>query len=208
MGPFAYWALTALFILAVPPSLHFLLFVLRGLPWSLSAFALALLGALVAASLLAFTRVLQAVYIFFHELAHAAAVLLSSGTIHHIRFGIDLGWVQADKSSFFIRLAPYFLPLFPMAVIAAYYPAALLLRHQAPAALPWATGALSFLASLAWCTQWAYNLKLFMLETSDLDRRRVFLSVAAVTVAFLSSTAGLFFLAYSPERVLGWLDVR
>ncbi|MBN8218427.1 MAG: hypothetical protein J0L75_17410 [Spirochaetes bacterium] len=207
MGPVAYWALTALFLVAVPPSLHLLLFVLQGLPWSISGFVLAALGAVAAAALIAFTRILQAAYIFFHELAHAAAVLLSSGTIHHIRFGIDLGWVQSDKSSFFIRLAPYFLPLFPLAVLALYYPAALLLRHQAPAALPLATAGLSFLFTLAWCAQWAYNVKLFALESSDLDRDRILLSVIAVTAAFLASTAGLFYLAYAPLRVLALLDV-
>lgn len=53
------------------------------------------------------------IYVFGHELTHAVATWLSGGTVSKFSVTELGGQVQTDRSSPFIALAPYILPLFP-----------------------------------------------------------------------------------------------
>lgn len=51
------------------------------------------------------------VYVLGHELTHAIAAKLSGGKVGTFRITTDGGYVESDKDSTFIALAPYFVPL-------------------------------------------------------------------------------------------------
>ncbi|NBQ64125.1 MAG: hypothetical protein EBZ83_00705 [Verrucomicrobia bacterium] len=52
-------------------------------------------------------------YVLGHELTHALAVWLSGGKVHSLQVGGKGGRVVSDRTSAWITLAPYILPLYP-----------------------------------------------------------------------------------------------
>lgn len=65
------------------------------------------------------------VYVFGHELTHALWVWIMGGRVSDFRVSRHGGHIVSDKHNFWIALAPYFFPLYSIAVIAAYGAAAL-----------------------------------------------------------------------------------
>jgi hypothetical protein len=59
-------------------------------------------------------------YVFGHELTHALWVWVWGGRVSDFRVSRDGGHIVSDKHNFWIALAPYFFPLYSIAVIAAY----------------------------------------------------------------------------------------
>lgn len=51
-------------------------------------------------------------YVYGHELTHAWAVWLSGGKVMDFRVTSEGGYVRADRVTWFIGLAPYFVPLY------------------------------------------------------------------------------------------------
>ncbi len=151
------------------------------------------------------TKWLQAIYIFFHELAHAFAVLLSSGKIHEFKVTSEFGYVKSDQTSFFIRLAPYFLPFFPLLLVLLNYPTLILLKTNKIEVPVWYHGIYLGLFSLAFLTQWFYNLKLLRLETSDVSPAEVILSLVSIFCAFFFTSTVLFFLVFNQDLVLKYI---
>jgi hypothetical protein len=60
------------------------------------------------------------IYVFGHELTHALWVWIMGGRVSDFRVSRTGGHIVSDKHNFFIALAPYFFPLYSIAVIAAY----------------------------------------------------------------------------------------
>lgn len=68
---------------------------------------------------IAFRKPLRA-YIIGHELTHALWVFLFRGKVREIRLSKQRGQIKATKSNTLIALAPYFFPLYTIALMAAY----------------------------------------------------------------------------------------
>ena len=60
------------------------------------------------------------VYVFGHELTHALWTWLFGGQVRKFNVTAKGGHVVVTKSNFIIALAPYFFPLYAMAVVAAF----------------------------------------------------------------------------------------
>jgi hypothetical protein len=60
------------------------------------------------------------IYVFGHELTHAMWVWLMGGRVHAFKVTSDGGHIITDKQNFWIALAPYFFPLYSIAVIALW----------------------------------------------------------------------------------------
>ncbi len=81
-------------------------------------------------------------YITAHELTHALAAVFSGVRVRKISVKKNSGYVLLDSTNAFISLAPYFIPLYTLAVAAAYW---LTGRFWNPAGLrPWFLGAAGF----------------------------------------------------------------
>jgi hypothetical protein len=181
---------------------HFLVLCLSALKVDWLDLLFSTIGVLVFLVLFLKTKILQITYIFFHELAHALAVLVSSGKIHEFKVTSEFGYVKSDQTSFFIRLAPYFLPLFPLAIVALDYPTMILMKYH-QLIVPWWFRALFVgLFSLSFCTQWFYNFKLLRLETTDVSPAEVMVSIVSILCGFFYSSAILFFLVFNQTSVL------
>jgi len=59
-------------------------------------------------------------YVFGHELTHALWVWMMGGRVSDFRVSRTGGHIVSDKHNFWIALAPYFFPLYSIAVIGAY----------------------------------------------------------------------------------------
>lgn len=200
-GPL-YWILTAALLALTPFSFHFVVSVFFRLPRGLVELEMTGLALLTAILLIARTKILQRVYIFFHEICHWIAVLIFSGTVHEFRSGADLGYVKADRSHFLIRMAPYLLPLFPILVLAVVYTALLVNRRGGFGLELWLHRASIYLFVLAFVTTWFYHAKLLWISTTDIHPRELFLSIAAVALSFFVQAGALSYLAYCDEAVL------
>ncbi|HCC46954.1 MAG TPA: hypothetical protein DEQ38_02370 [Elusimicrobia bacterium] len=62
-------------------------------------------------------------YVAAHELTHALAAVFTGVRVRKISVSRNSGYVLTDSSNAFISLAPYFLPLYTLAVSAAYWTA-------------------------------------------------------------------------------------
>lgn len=60
-------------------------------------------------------------YIFGHELSHAAAGILSGARIKSFKVSASGGSVVLTKVNVWVTLAPYFLPVYTISVMAAYW---------------------------------------------------------------------------------------
>ena len=60
------------------------------------------------------------IYVFGHELTHALWVWMMGGRVSAFKVASDGGHIISDKHNFWIALAPYFFPLYSIAVIALY----------------------------------------------------------------------------------------
>ncbi|MEI6351467.1 MAG: hypothetical protein WCP06_10215 [Verrucomicrobiota bacterium] len=59
-------------------------------------------------------------YVFGHELTHAIWVWLMGGHISEFKAGSEGGYIVTDKHNFWIALAPYFYPIYSVAVVIVY----------------------------------------------------------------------------------------
>ncbi len=64
--------------------------------------------------------VLRKLYVFGHELTHALAAWAFGGKVLAFHVGESGGHVDLSQTNAFVALAPYCVPLFALAVIAAY----------------------------------------------------------------------------------------
>ena len=71
------------------------------------------------------------VSVFGHELTHALAAWSVGGQVHDFHVGEDGGHVDVSESNAFVALAPYCVPIYTLAVVAAWR-AALVWKPGAP----------------------------------------------------------------------------
>ncbi len=60
------------------------------------------------------------IYIYAHELTHAAFVILCGGKVHGFQVRDDGGHVLTDKNNLLISLSPYFVPLITLVIALIY----------------------------------------------------------------------------------------
>lgn len=60
------------------------------------------------------------IYVFGHELTHALWVWLMGGRVSDFKVRRDGGLIETDTSNFLIALAPYFFPVYSIAIILLY----------------------------------------------------------------------------------------
>jgi len=63
---------------------------------------------------------LRRMYVFAHEFTHALAVWMTGGKVYRFVVRSDSGHVDLSHSGPFVALAPYWIPLYTLAVVAAY----------------------------------------------------------------------------------------
>ena len=122
-------------------------------------------------------------YIFAHELTHAVWVWLMGGQVVHFEVRRDGGHILTDTHNFWIALAPYFYPLYSLAVIAAYGVASVFYDLAgSSASLLWMTP-LQWLF-LALGATWAFHLSFtcWMIPKgqSDLSSHGTFFSLVVI----------------------------
>ncbi len=60
------------------------------------------------------------IYVFGHELTHALWVWAQGGEVSAFKVGREGGYIIADRRDFLVSLAPYFFPIYSLAVIGIY----------------------------------------------------------------------------------------
>ncbi len=154
----------------------------------------------------------QLPYVFAHEFTHLLTAKLSGGKIHSWDVGEHGGYVETDKTSAFITLSPYLVPLYTMIVFALYGMTGLFTDLHQTHEWHFFSWALNFkwawvfylLAGATWCFHLTFTLDILGTEQSDLLHNGEFFSIVVI---FLGNLAilGTLFIAASPT--VGWKDV-
>ena len=152
--------------------------------WSTDEFYFFALGALVwTIAFFGLPRPLV-IYVFGHELTHALWVWLQGGQVSGFRVGREGGYIIADRRDFLVSLAPYFFPLYSIAVIAAYalidwyYPDAWYYRRWLFAAI-----------GLTWGFHVSFTLWMIPKRQTDLLLHGTFFSLVVIYLANLAVLA-------------------
>lgn len=153
-------------------------------------------------------------YVFAHEFTHAITARLSGGKVHAMHVSADGGFIETDKTNWFITLSPYLVPLYTVVVFALYglLSAFVNLHHPLVFTVPllgwtmWVKGvwAVYFLVGLTWCFHLTFTIEVLRTEQSDLRQNGEFFSLMLIFVVNLAVIAALF-IAASPT--VGWVDV-
>jgi hypothetical protein len=140
-------------------------------------------------------------YVFGHELTHAIWVWLFGGRVSAFKVSRDGGYILTDTNNFWIALAPYFYPLYSLAIIIVYGVASL---FYDVAGTP---ETLLFMTPLQWLflllgATWAFHLSftLWMIPKgqTDLSYHGNFFSLVIIYLMNLLVLA-LFLIVAAPE---------
>ncbi len=153
-------------------------------------------------------------YVFAHEFTHAITARLSGATVHRMHIAADGGYIETDKSNWFITLSPYLVPLYTVVVFAVYGLLSAFVDMHRPveftiplfgwvAWLKW-VWAVYFLVGLTWCFHLTFTIEVLHTEQSDLRQNGEFFSIMLIFIVNLALIGGLF-IAASPT--VGWVDV-
>ena len=126
-------------------------------------------------------------YVLGHELTHALWTMLFGGRASGLRVGADGGSVRVSKNNVWVTLAPYFFPLYMVAValvwlaIAALVPA---VRPYYPVALFW--------IGLAWAFHLTFTVKFLSWRQPDvMEHGRLFSYTLIYALNLLTVAAAL-----------------
>lgn len=128
-------------------------------------------------------------YVFSHELCHALATWMCLGSVSNLRASANGGQVTTSKSNTFIRLAPYFVPFYAVALAAAFL---LLNAYWRP--LGAYRGALAFGLGVTLAFHFGFTLWSLRRGQSDLKSDGWFFSMVViyvVNVLVLAAAGGL-----------------
>ena len=127
------------------------------------------------------------IYVFGHELTHALWVYLQGGWVSDFKVGRHGGYIIADRRDFLVSLAPYFFPIYSLAVIGVYavvawfYPEAWFYRRWMFAAL-----------GVTWGFHLSFTCWMIPKQQTDLLLHGTFFSIVVIYLANLALlTAGL-----------------
>jgi hypothetical protein len=153
-------------------------------------------------------------YVFAHEFTHAITARLSGGKVHAMHITEDGGFIETDKSNWFITLSPYLVPLYTVVVFALYGLLSAFVDMQAPVfftvpllgVVMWVkwVWAVYFLVGLTWCFHLTFTIEVLHTEQSDLRQNGEFFSLILIFMANLA-LIGALFIAASPT--VGWMNV-
>lgn len=156
-------------------------------------------------------------YVFAHEITHALAAKASLGEIHDMHISRSGGYVETNKTNWFITLAPYLVPLYTLLVFAllelgrAFY--------NLDFAYPLSLGAwhphlkpvwiFYYWIGLTWCFHISFTWDVLKTEQTDLLHNGEFFSILLIFGANLAILALLLFIA-SPKFTFHdlWLDTQ
>ncbi|MFK7850099.1 MAG: hypothetical protein AB8D78_03885 [Akkermansiaceae bacterium] len=146
--------------------------------WQSPQFWYFAIGALVMAGWF-FSKLGQAfflyLYVFGHELTHAAFVKCFGGKVLEIKWSSEGGYVTTDKTNWVIALSPYFLPFWSVIAVICYVSASLFWEI-----LP--VGNHVFYASIGatWAFHLAWTLWMIPRDQPDLSETGTFLSLVLI----------------------------
>ncbi len=151
----------------------------------------------------------RVLYVFAHEFTHLITARLSGGRIHDWHVSDEGGFVETDKTSAFITLSPYLVPLYTLLVFALYALVGAFTNLQEEhhwhiltlaVGFKWAW-VFYFLVGATWCFHLTFTLEVLRTEQSDLLHNGEFFSMMVI---FLGNLAilGVLFVAASPS--LSW----
>ena len=114
-------------------------------------------------------------YVFGHELTHAAFVKLFGGKVLDIEWGSEGGYVTTDKTNWVIALSPYFVPFWSVIAVIGYVVVSVFWEIQ-PA------GDLVFYAVVGatWAFHLAWTLWMIPRDQPDLSENGTFLSLVLI----------------------------
>lgn len=153
-------------------------------------------------------------YVFAHEFTHAITARLSGAKVHRMHIASDGGFIETDKSNWFITLSPYLVPLYTVLVFALYGLLSAFVDMQRPVEfvipllgwtlwLKW-VWAIYFLVGLTWCFHLTFTIEVLHTEQSDLRQNGEFFSMMLIFIVNLALIGALFIVA-SPT--VGFRDV-
>ena len=140
------------------------------------------------------------VYVFGHELTHAVWVWAMGGRVTRFKVARDGGHIITDTNNFLIALAPYFYPLYSIAVIALYGIVSVFYNVAA------FTPVLFLLLGLTWAFHMSFTVWMIPKGQSDLTYHGTFFSLVIIYLMNILLLLGLIIIA-APEvtlRAFGW----
>ena len=193
--PFYFLACIALIII-FPLNVHYCFILLSKYNWSLPDFSLILFVVLMFVLIKKgrLKKAIQWFYILFHELSHALFVLIFRGKIHEIVIQSDMGYVKTDKHYLLIRIAPYLFALSSYSILLVLH--SLYFFFENINNYFWIIDGLKVMIVFLWVVTSYFNWKLILKETTDIDRRQVFLSFCIIVNSYLFTSTFLFIFTF------------
>ncbi|MFH1725039.1 MAG: hypothetical protein ABII00_10520 [Elusimicrobiota bacterium] len=147
---------------------------------------------------------LKPLYVLAHELTHAMAVWMGGGKVFKLVVRAEKGHVDLSHMNAFIALAPYWIPLYALALVATYR---LVLWAGPP---PGAREAFLLLMGAALAFHLVHTARsLWVAHQSDLDHAGIALSIALIALlngaVLLAALKCLFPEAVSLASSLNWV---
>lgn len=145
--------------------------------WYFAIGALVMAGWFVSGLLQSFFLYL---YVFGHELTHAAFVVMFRGKVTDFHVSADGGYITTNKTNLVIALSPYFVPFWSVIVAAVYF----VLRVFAD--LPQELNLVFYgLMGVTWTFHMAWTLWMIPRDQPDLKENGIFLSLVVIYLANL-----------------------
>ncbi|MEM6599841.1 MAG: hypothetical protein AAF649_00490 [Verrucomicrobiota bacterium] len=132
-------------------------------------------------------------YIFQHEATHALAVWTSGGKVSKFHISERGGHIVADRTSAWISLAPYVIPLYPLmsglvwAVLVWIYPPS---REWTPYFL--------FFWGMVWSFHFSFTFSLMKTEQTDFSSQGYLFSWVVITLSNLWMLTLMFWIWLTP----------
>ena len=132
------------------------------------------------------------VYVFGHELTHAVWVWIMGGRVMRFKVRRDGGHIITDTNNFLIALAPYFYPLYSLAVIVIYGVLSVFYKMEV------FTPSLFGMLGLTWAFHMSFSIWMIPKGQSDLSYHGSFFSLVVIYVMNILLLLGLLIFA-APE---------
>ena len=137
-------------------------------------------------------------YVFGHELTHAIWVYLMGGRVAEFKVGSRGGYITSDKQNVWISLAPYFYPIYSVAVVILYALASLCCNME-----PF-TRWLFLALGITWSFHICFTLWMIPKGQTDLSQHGTFFSLVIIYLMNLALITGLLLLTAPGATFLGF----
>jgi hypothetical protein len=116
------------------------------------------------------------IYVFGHEFTHAAATMACGGRVKGMKVTSEGGHVLVTKDNFFVSLAPYFVPLYVVLVLAIFAGGRALWGWNGP----WAWGLFYWVLGLAYAFHVLLTWHILHTRQSDLTSQGYLFSAVII----------------------------